>query len=300
VRAFEPDADKQVLRLHHELMRGQYAPRPYHLKLIREPKKRLVAAANVRDRVVHHGLHRVLSPRLDPGLIDTTYACLPGRGSHRAILAFVGALRRHAYVMMLDIRHYFLSIDLDILMQLMARRLKERRLLGLLQIIAESGTGIYRHPSIAAFLELDTGFPPERCGLPIGNLTSQWWGNHYLSGLDHFAKRDLKVPHYQRYMDDITLFGNSRSRLYQARQAMVEWLRDERRLYLKQPEATPRSTKCRFTYLGYQVARSGAKPTQLMLRRMQQRVSALAISGDDESIARSIASYQGLLCRRFC
>lgn len=300
VRAFELDADRHVLRLHRDLTKQLYRPGPYHLKLIREPKKRLVAAAQVRDRVAHHALHRILSLQLDPGLIETTYACLPGRGSHRAVLAFVGALRRYSQVMMLDIRHYFLSVNRSILLDLMARRLKEARLLDLLHTILESGSGIYRHPSIVEFLELDEGFPPQGCGLPIGNLTSQWWGNHYLSGLDHFAKRQLKVPHYQRYMDDITLFCDSRAALLEARDEMAEWLLRERRLHLKQPNAIPRPTNGRFTYLGYRVSRSGAQPTREMTRRMQRRVSELVLRGENDAIERSIASYGGLLCRHIC
>ena len=115
----------------------------------------------------------------------------------------------------------------------MERKVKGPRTLALLRTIAESGRGLYERTDVRRFLGLPDGFPPPGAGLPIGNLTSQWWGNHYLSGLDHFAVRELRVPHYQRYMDDITLCADSRSALVEARCAIAEWLERQRRLQLK-------------------------------------------------------------------
>lgn len=264
--------------------------------MLHEPKRRLVAAAPVRDRVVHHAIYRVLAPLLDPGLIGTTWACLPGRGSHRAILAFQGAMRRYPWMMTLDVRHYFLSIDRAILLEeVMARRLKDPPLLALLQTIADSGAGLYRAPGVAEFLGLPDGFPPVGCGLPIGNLTSQWWGNHYLSGLDHYIKRTLKIPHYQRYMDDLALFADSRIQLDEARQAVAEWLASHRHLRLKHPHAQPRPTDRSLVHLGRRVSRAGIRPTQAQLRRMQARIGALVRTADDQTIHRTIASYGGLI-----
>lgn len=295
VRRFEVDAVREVPRLQRELQAGSYRPSAFRLRGITEPKRRLIAAAPVRDRVVHHAVHRILAPKLDPGLIDTTFACLPGRGSHRAVLAFLGALRRYRYVLALDIRHYFLSVDRDILLTLMARRLKGWRLLELLRIIADSGHDLYHRPGVADFLGLAPGFPPPGCGLPIGNLTSQWWGNLYLSGLDHFAKRNLKIPHYQRYMDDCTLFSNSRAQLEEARSKLAAWLAEHRHLRLKKPNAAVRDTGGSFLYLGYRLHRAGVRPSQAALRKMSVRLSALMREGDDEKIARSIASYRGMV-----
>ncbi len=295
VRAFEIVAEREILRLERELGDGRYLPGDYRIIGLREPKKRLIAAAPVRDRVVHHAVHRVLSPRLDRSLIDTVFACLPGRGSHRAVLAFAAALRRYRYVLNLDVRHYFLSIDRAVLLGLLARRLRERPLIELLRTIADSGAGLYRRRGVPRFLGLEPDFPPPGCGLPIGNLTSQWWGNLYLSGFDHYAKRELKLPHYQRYMDDAALFSNSRSRLTEAREAARRWLASQRRLKLKDPEAQPRSTAGRFTYLGYRVSRSGIRPTKTMLERLRHRITELVLSGDVERIERSVASYRGVV-----
>jgi len=165
VRRFELEADRHILRLHRELEVGRYRTGGYRIFAIREPKKRLIAAAPVRDRVLHHAIHRVLAPLLDPSLIHSTYACLPGRGSHRAVLAHQRALRRYRFVLALDIRHYFPSIDREILMRVMEAKLKDATLLGLLREIAESGGGLYRRDGVAAFLGFPPGFPGPSAGL---------------------------------------------------------------------------------------------------------------------------------------
>ena len=295
VAAFERDADREVVRLRDAMRTGRYRPGSYRLLLIRDPKRRVIAAAQVRDRVVHHAIHRVLAPRLDRALVDHTYACLAGRGSHRAVLAFLQALRRYRYVVSLDMRHYFLSIDRTILKRLLERRLKEQQLLDLLAVVMDSGDGIYRRRDVRAALTLDEGFPPAGCGLPIGNLTSQWRGNLYLSGLDHFLKRTLKVPHAQRYMDDVTLFGDSPSRLEETRETAAAWLLQERHLTLKHPKAPVRSTQGRFRYLGWRVSRAGVDPSLAALTRMRRTLRAHALAGREETLLRSIASYRGLL-----
>ncbi len=201
VRAFECHLERHLRDLQRDILGGTYAPGPYRVFFIEEPKRRLIAAASVRDRVVHHAVHQALAPALDRGLIDTTYACLPGRGTHRALLRFVQAMRAFRHVLMLDIRHYFLSVDLEILGGLMRARIRDPGIHDLLGVILASGEGLYSVPFVQEHLGLPTGFPGPGRGLPIGNLTSQWWGNHYLNGLDHFVKRMLNVAHYQRYMD---------------------------------------------------------------------------------------------------
>lgn len=295
VTRFSVEAERRLLQLHRALASRSYRPGPYRLHLIHEPKVRLVAAAPVCDRIVHHALYRQLAPALDRSLIDTSYACLPGRGTHRAVLGFLGAVRTHRYVLMLDIRHYFLSIDLGILNGILGRHLKEPRLLALCARVAESGRGIYDHPDVRAALGLEPGFPPPNAGLPIGNLTSQWWANHYLSGFDHFLKRELRVAHVQRYMDDITLFDDDRDTLSAAREQGRDWLWTQRRLRLKNPDAEVRSTDGVFEYLGYRISRRGIRPTRDAVLRAERRLSELARAGDQARVERSWASLMGWL-----
>ncbi|MBK8265075.1 MAG: group II intron reverse transcriptase domain-containing protein [Nannocystis sp.] len=295
VQRFRPQAAEVIVRLTRDLVAGEYAPFPYRLLRITTPKRRLIAAAAVRDRVVHHAVHRVLAPLLDPGLSAQTYACLPGKGLHRALLAFIAGFRRYRWHVHLDIRAYFPSVDRGILLEVMARRVKDRRALALLGTIAESGAGIYEAPGVAEFLGLEPGFPPAGCGLPIGNLTSQWWGNHYLAGLDHFVMRELKAPFYQRYMDDFVLMGDDASALERQREAIARWLAAERRLTLKDPGAVVRGCAAEVLYLGQRVSRVGWRPRGETMRRFERRVRGLVAAGDVEAVERSVASYRGVL-----
>ena len=294
---FARHAEAYVAELQRELASGSYQPSPYRTHIISRPKRRLIAAAPVRDRVVHHAVHQVLAPLLDAGLIEHTYACLPGRGTHRAVIQFRRGLQRFRHVLLLDIRHYFLSIDHDILLSLMARKLKEPPLLALLALIAKSGEGLYSDPEIAAALRLPRGFPPPGCGLPIGNLTSQWWGNHYLSGLDHLAKRELKLPHVQRYMDDIACFANDAAQLEDVRQHIIAWLAEERRLRLKHPQAPVRDSRETFNYLGMRVSRDAMSQSAEGQARVGRRLSELALAGTADGVERSLASLAGNVVR---
>lgn len=193
----------------------------------------------------------------------------------------------------LHIRRYFLAIDTSILLGCLERKVKHRCFLQLFERIAESGHGLCRAPAVVSALDLEPGFPPEGCGLPIGNLTSQWWANLYLSGLDHLLKRELRIPHAQRYMDDITLFADDRRALEDARAACAAWLAAHRRLELKHPDAPVRRTTGTFVYLGYRIRRSGVRVAPERLERAEKRLARLARGGDQERLDRSLASYRG-------
>lgn len=206
VARFAFDAERQVLDLSDALMAGTYRPGPYQLLEVRDPKPRLIAIATVGDRVVHRAIYDALAPSFNRSFIADTYACLPGRGSHRAVLRFLELMRRFSHVVHLDISRYFASVDHEILSDLLSTRLRDRGVVALLAVILVSGAALYRSPKVRSFYPGEPGNHRPR-GLPIGNLTSQWWGNLYLNGLDHFVKRDLGVA-YLRYMDDFVGFAD--------------------------------------------------------------------------------------------
>ncbi|HNC99255.1 MAG TPA: reverse transcriptase domain-containing protein, partial [Myxococcota bacterium] len=241
VAAWGIDAERGVLRLSRELAEGRWRPGRYRLIRVRDPKRRVVAAAPVRDRVVHHALHQILAPWWNRRFIHHSYACLPGRGSHRALLCFFRRARSHRYVLSLDIARYFYSIDRSILKNLLFPAFPEPPLRALLQRVLDSGADLYQQPDVAQWLGWTEVGELGR-GLPIGNLTSQWWGNVYLDGLDQYICRVLGHGTTQRYMDDITLFGNDPSELLCHRDTIAAWLHKNRGLRLKDPDAQPQST----------------------------------------------------------
>ncbi len=292
VARFEFDAERRLLALAGALLGEAYRPGPYRLLEIRDPKPRLIAVATVGDRVVHRSIHDGLAPFFDRSFIADSYACLPGRGSHRAVWRFLELQRRFRYVMHLDVRRYFPSVDHEVLLALLAPRLRDRRITSLLETILASGADLYRRPRVEAFYGAgDAGRPR---GLPIGNLTSQWWGNLYLDGLDHFIKRELKVDGYERYMDDLVCFGDERAVLRRWRREIAAWLREHRRLVLNERKGHIRSTELPQTYLGYRVTRRGYDLGQKAVRRFRRQVRRLAFE-DPVRFARALASWKGAM-----
>ncbi len=292
VARFEFDCERRLLVLSSALLGGTYRPGPYRLLEIRDPKPRLIAVATVGDRVVHRSIHDALAPFFDRSFIDDSYACLPERGSHRAVLRFLELQRRFRYVLHLDIRRYFPSVDHQILSALLASRLRDRRIAALLETILESGAELYRRPRVEAFYGSSEDGRPR--GLPIGNLTSQWWGNLYLDGVDHFIKRELKVKGFLRYMDDLVCFGDERAVLRRQRREIAAWLEDQRRLQLNERKGHIRSTELPQTYLGYRLTRQGYDLGPRAVRRFRRQVRRYAFE-DPIRLERSLASWRGAM-----
>ncbi|WP_295590240.1 RNA-directed DNA polymerase [uncultured Lamprocystis sp.] len=185
-------------RLREALAAGTYRPRPYEQFAICDPKPRRISCAHFRDRVVHHAVCAVLAPLIERRLIADNYACRVGKGSHRALLRAQDCARRHAWFLKTDIRRYYDSIDHAILLAKLDTLCREPALRRLLAVIVE-------HP-----------IPGQRPGkgLPIGNLTSQWFANLYLDEVDHWIKEVERIPGYVRYMDDLALWADDKERLF--------------------------------------------------------------------------------------
>ncbi len=289
---FELCVDANLLRLGAELHNGSYRPGGYRIMFIREPKRRAIAAAPFRDRVVHHAICRVLMPLLSASFIHDSYACLPGKGTHRAVIRHLERMRRYRYRCHLDVRAFFPSVNVDRLLAVVARRVRDERALSLLELILDSGPAIYLQADVRSYLGITTA-PHKRCGLPIGNLTSQHLANVFLDGLDHHAKRRCKLQGYQRYMDDMTLFGDDRALLLSAANSCAAFLRVERGLQLKHaPRVT--STRVAVRYLGCQVSRAGIALHPATLEKIGRNAGALR-SADPERLRRALASWRGLV-----
>ena len=292
IAAFDLDADRHLLALSRALRGGSYRPAPWRLRVIEDPKLRLISAPAVRDRVVHHALLAEIGPCFERGFIAHSYTAGSGRGPHRAVLQHLSWQRRFGFRLHLDIAGYFPSIDHARLSALMRRRLYDPRTLGLIELILRSGDQVHRDPLAARVLAARC--PPPGQGLALGSWFSQWCGTFYLDGLDQFVKRELKIPGYLRYMDDFVLFDDDATRLAEARAAIAEWLAHERGLALnpKHQEVVP--GRAPSVFLGYRITRAGIAPSRKLRRRMRGRVRAAAARGE-QALIRSIRSYRGLL-----
>ncbi len=226
VAAFELDLEHELLRLQDELTAGTWRPGSYHNFYVHDQKRRLVTAAFFRDRVVHHALLNVLEPVFEPSFLYDSYACRRGKGQHRAICRYQRWSRGHQYVLRGDILKFYPSVDHAILLQLLSRKIRDRRVLALCTMIVRSGTGILDSEYRITWFPGDDLFSPlgRPRGIPIGNLTSQFFGNVYLNELDHFVKEQLCCRCYLRYMDDVAVFGDDPRSLALAKRRISEFL----------------------------------------------------------------------------
>lgn len=224
--SFFANLEKEVFALSRALSDGTYTPGEYRHFYVQEPKLRLVSAAPFRDRVVHHAIHAVLEPIFEKRFIFDTYACRSGKGQHRALDRFTRYARRFPWVMKLDVRKYFPSIDHGHMLGLVRGAVADERLLAVIARIVTSGAGIHPESLVPDWFPGDTLWTPaERPrGLPIGNLTSQLFANVYLAPLDQFVKRELRCRAYLRYMDDLVFFGRERAELAGWREAVTTFL----------------------------------------------------------------------------
>ncbi len=202
--AFYANLEPELFRLERELRSQTYRPGRYVDIQIEDPKKRIVSAAPFRDRVVHHALCAVIEPIFEAGFIANSFANRRDKGTHKAIEAYERYRDRHRHVLRGDIYRYFPSIDHAILKADYRRRIGCERTLWLLDRIVD---GSNPQEPVNLYFPGDDLFAPfaRRRGLPLGNLTSQFFANMYLDRLDHFVTEVLRAP-YVRYVDDFALF----------------------------------------------------------------------------------------------
>lgn len=250
---FERVQDDELLNLQEELRAFTYKPGPYHSFHIHDPKKRLISAAPFRDRVVHHALCRVIEPIWENRFIHDTYANRVGKGTHRALDRAQAYAREYPYVLQCDVKQFFPSIDHAILRAEFARLIRDENVLWLCDRILQSGIGVLSEEYEMVYFQGDDLLAANRPrGLPIGNLTSQFWANVYLNDFDQFVKRDLKCKGYIRYVDDFLLFSDDKQELSRWRKQVIGKLSESRlRLHEERAQIFPVSTGIPF--LGFRV-----------------------------------------------
>lgn len=285
----------RLARLREELLTQRWQAPAHRLLFLREPKPRVITVASFEERVVHHALCGVLGPLWERSFTRDTFACLTGRGTHRALLQHQKLMTRHRFLMQLDIRKYFPSIPHERLLEVLLARFPGERLRWLFRAILAGHDLVWQRADVQAHL-CDAQYQPSPGkGLPIGLLTSQVWGNAYLSGLDHFIKRELKATGYVRYMDDLTLFANDRATLRRFEQESGQWLQEERGLALRGERTRLLPCTATVDYLGHRVSRSVVVPDERMVWRLEQRLSDWQRTPpSEEHMARSLASVRGL------
>ncbi|MEW5988576.1 MAG: reverse transcriptase/maturase family protein [Chloroflexota bacterium] len=285
----------RLLAVQDELRNGSYQPGGYQHFTIHEPKRRLISAAPFRDRVVHHALCNVIEPLFEARFHPHSYANRVGKGTHRAIDQLQAYARRYRYVLRLDIVQHFPSLDHAVLKQELFRVLHDERVRWLIDVILQSGEGALAGEYDMVYFAGDSlldYFRPR--GLPIGNLTSQFWSNCTLNPLDWFVTRTLGCQAYLRYVDDFALFADSKRQLQLWRAAIIDYLAGLR-LTIHETSAQVSPVEGGIPWLGFVVYPTHRKLKRRNVaqfrRRLEQNIS-LYRQGDI-TFAELDASVQG-------
>lgn len=230
---YQEQLEENVALLGEQILRGQVVVGDYRYFKVYEPKERQICASAFREQVLHHALMNVCHDQFEAVQISDSYASRKGKGHFAALERAKYYTNRYEWFLKLDVKKFFESIHHDVLKEQLSRMFKERQLLSIFSQIIDSYEA-----------------SPQR-GLPIGNLTSQYFANHFLCGLDHFIKEDLKIRAYTRYMDDMVLWSNEKGALKTAFQSIKEWVETQLQGVLK-PEILKRSATG-LPFLGFHI-----------------------------------------------
>ena len=276
IQVFEFNLETNLSLLSKQLREKIYTPEPYVPFYVYDPKRRHIHKATVRDRVVHQALYRILAPIFETQFIDDSFACRVGKGTHRGVLRLESFLQRAsnnskktAWALKCDVKKFFDSIDHDILRTQIVRRVMDENVLWLVDIILHS-------------FEKEKGK-----GLPLGNVTSQLFGNIYLHELDRYIKHELQIKQYVRYCDDFVIVAKERSILEMLIPKIADFLGKELQLVLHTRKVIIRKYGQGVDFLGY-VLRPHHKTLRTSTKKRMFAKSKLDITKEQR------ASYLGI------
>ena len=273
VAEFEVNLEDHVFDLHEDLKNETYKHGGYFSFFVHDPKRRHIHKAPVRDRLVHHAVHRVIEPEWNKIFIFDSWSSRKNKGTHAAVrrlqdlaLKLSGNHSRTLWVLKLDITKFFDFVDHEILLNILAKRTPDNRLMDLLREIIDS-------------------FNP---GLPLGNLTSQLFANVYMNELDQFVKQELKIRGYIRYVDDFVLMHQDKGFLLDNFRKIEVFIREKLRLKIHPKKIILKTYASGIDYLGYV-----SFPNHGVLRTKTKRRMFKRING------KNFSSYNGILrhCR---
>lgn len=261
---FEVDVEKNLLNLSRELSKRRYKPSRSVCFIVKDPKLREVFAAHFRDRIIHHLLYEQYEKIWEPKFIYDSYSCRKNKGTHLAVkrlqkfmMKVTENRRANAYYLALDISGFFMNISKEILYNLVAGKLKDEFLLWLTrEVIFHDCCQNYIFKDDPALWNTipahKTLFGRQnKTGLPIGNLTSQFYANLYMNEFDQFAKHSLKCRFYMRYVDDVLILHQSRSRLQECLIEADKFLENRLQLSLNMNKCRIVPVKGGIDFLGY-------------------------------------------------
>lgn len=292
---FNDRLEKQLLYLSQALLSHTYQPGAYvPFWAYDKGKKRYISRAPFRDRVVHHALMNVIDPIFEPTLIYDCYANRKHKGTHKGIDRAQAFAVNTRYVLKCDISKYFASIDHQFLKCIVRKKIADPEVLWLIDTIIDASNA---QEPVHEYFPGDDLFTPltRRKGIPIGNLTSQFFANIYLNGFDHFVKQISGARCYLRYVDDFLCFDDDKGRLLAIKQQMSEYL-ETLRLILHPKKTKIFPTRLGVPFLGYVVYphhRKLSKKNSMAFRKRLRAYRNSYRNGDKEfdDVTSSVRSW---------
>ena len=262
-------------KLRQDIIHNRFKTSEYKTFYVFEPKKRIIYELPLYpDHILHHAIINIMGDLWQKSFIQDSYACIPGRGLHGASKRVMQFVKRNKYVLQCDIKKFYPSIRHDIVMDILIRKIKDKRILRLLRTIVYS--------------------IPGGKNLPIGNLTSQWLGNVYLNQMDMFIKHILKCRDYVRYSDDFCLFSNDKSTLNHWKTEIQEFI--EKKLSLSFSKCILRRTCDGVNFVGYRHFPKFILLRKRSLHKIRKRITTMAQEKDTSKTSESkLAAAKGWL-----
>ena len=243
VTDFEKALKDNILLLRFELLLHCYQPKPLVNFIIRDPKTRKISKSDFRDRVVHHALCNIIEPIFEKGFIYDSFANRIGKGALKALQRFDYFKRKVSrnntmpcYVLKADIKKYFETVNHNVLIDTIKKKIKDNRIIWLIKKILNNYSG-----------------GDAKKGMPLGNLTSQFFANVYLNEFDNFVKHKLKSKYYIRYVDDFVILHNCKNKLDEYKQNINQFLMEHLRIEIHADKSKIIRLKDRINFLGFGV-----------------------------------------------
>ena len=290
--------------LRQEVLDGTYKIDKYFIFYIHEPKKRMIMSISFRHRVIQWAIYRIINPMLVKGYIEDSYGCIPDRGSLSAMqrlkywLEQVDRKEEQWFYLKLDISKYFYRVSHRVLKKMIAKKIKDRRLLKVLYGIIDCEHTPFGLPPGCSPGDVPLKERLYDVGMPIGNLLSQVFANLYLDALDQFCKRSLRIRFYIRYMDDVIILSNDKMQLRHWKDRIKGFL-DELELSLNKKTCI-RPINQGIEFVGYRlwpnrvmIRKSTSLRIKRALRGMQVKYSRREVTLQD--VTETLRSYLGML-----
>lgn len=294
VQVFERNLEENIFELHRNLKAKKYKHGAYSGFWIRDPKPRHIHKATVRDRVLHHAIFNTLNPIFEPTFIAQSFSCRVGRGTHKGIEA-LGTItnkisknsHKSTFALKCDVKKFFDSVDHDILLKILSRKIKDADAMWLLSEIVRS------------FISKEANIFEHR-GLPIGNLTSQLFANVYMNEFDQFMKHELRVGHYLRYTDDFVVISDSKEYLEKLIQPTNQFLKEKLGLKLHPNKVSIRKFNQGIDFLGYVVLPHYRQLRTKTKKRIFKKIFSRVLEQkhnliSNKTLEQSLQSYLGVL-----